>query len=496
MTSVRKTALAVAVSSAMATMVASNPASAVNISNNGLGEVGLIPYYTVRNGFDTNISVVNTSDTYVVAFKIRFREADNSRDARDFNVFLSPNDVWTATVSMKTKKDGVTGVPVLKVTDGSCTAPMFKGNAGNDPALAVGEIDFTSLDYDGNGQQNADGGWKGIERTYDGHLEIISMGKADPKLSAIAAMAMHPSPRCQLIEDTYVNQSIQPFQAQFSEPGNFLKVSANLVSTIDGTALDVPVEMLGNFSNVQIMDMPSGILPNLTMASPAISYQVDDNATFRAVSFTRRYDAVSSLFSAVSVINEYETGSDVFTDWVITFPTKEFYVDTSISRGGLAPFEKVWNAGSSCDTVDFNYFDREEETTTQKTVLVPSPAPKTVVNVNTLCYESQVLYFGTAPVLAELGEGVKGANLYGVGAAYSEGWMNLVFAGPVGGVGKITGKSVLLNKNGTLHAKLKTGGNIDFYGLPVMGFSVVKEINAGGSSARSVKHSYARDIRL
>jgi hypothetical protein len=245
----------------MVTMVASNPASAVNISGNGLGEVGLIPYYTVRNGFDTNISVVNTSNKYVVAFKIHFREADNSRDARDFNVFLSPNDVWTATVSMKTKKDGVSQVPVLKVTDRSCTAPQFKVNNANDPALEAGEIDFTSLDYDGNGQQNADGGWKGIERTFDGHVEIISMGKADPKLSSIAAMAMHPNPRCQSIEDTYISQSIVPFQTQFSEAGNFLKISANLVSATDGISVDVPVEMLANFSNVQTMDMPSRTTP-------------------------------------------------------------------------------------------------------------------------------------------------------------------------------------------------------------------------------------------
>jgi hypothetical protein len=315
-------------------------------------------------------------------------------------------------------------------------------------------------------------------------------------------MAMHPNPRCQSIEDTYISQSIVPFQAQFSEPGNFLKVSANLVSAMDGISVDIPVEMLANFSNVQTMDMPSGILPNLTMASPSISYQVDEanDGMFRAVSFTRRYDAVSSLFSAVNVMNEYETGSSVATDWVITFPTKQFYVDSNISRGGVNPFEHVWNAGSSCDTVGFGFYGREEETTTQSVVLIPSPTPKTTVVNNSLCYETQILNFGSAPILAEMGEGVKGANLYGVGSAYSAGWMNLGFSGPTGAsVGKITGKTVLLTPKGSpkilKDGSYKLGANVDFYGLPVIGFSVVKEDGSSGAFARSVRHAYIRDIR-
>ena len=112
----QKTAVAIAAALAAG---ASAPAFAVSHSDTGLGEVALVPYYTVRDNYDTNISVVNTSDRYVVAFKIRFREGSNSRDARDFNVFLSPNDVWTATVSMGA--DGET--PYIQTADTSCTAP-------------------------------------------------------------------------------------------------------------------------------------------------------------------------------------------------------------------------------------------------------------------------------------------------------------------------------------------------------------------------------------
>src|SRR5690606_19763494 len=86
----RAVPLAAAIGVAMSAGITST-AHAVNISGDGLGEVLLFPYYTTNNGYDTYINITNTSENAVV-FKIRFREAYNSRDARDFNVVLSPYD--------------------------------------------------------------------------------------------------------------------------------------------------------------------------------------------------------------------------------------------------------------------------------------------------------------------------------------------------------------------------------------------------------------------
>ena len=74
-----------------------NMASAVNLNPDGLGQVLLYPYYTVHNGQNTNLSVVNTT-SIGKAVKVRFLEGYNSREVLDFNLFLSPFDVWTAVV--------------------------------------------------------------------------------------------------------------------------------------------------------------------------------------------------------------------------------------------------------------------------------------------------------------------------------------------------------------------------------------------------------------
>jgi hypothetical protein len=499
MTSVRKTALAVAVSTAMAAMVASAPASAVNISADGIGQVGLIPYYTVRNGFDTNISVVNTSSEWVVAFKIRFREADNSRDVRDFNVFLSPNDVWTARVSLREKADKSSWVPVLTTTDSSCTAPEFKARTVDGLVLEAGEVEFTSADYDGRTQAGQDGGFTGIERTYDGHVEVLSMGKASPR-AGIGQMAMHPNPRCYLINNLYVD-SLAQFTRDFSSPGNYLKVSANLVSTDDGVSVDVPVEMLSNFyvsptTESDVMEPPSSPRPNLAMVSPSISYQLDSDGKYLPVEFDKSIDAVSSLFSATNVIGEYEGGNGTSTDWVVTFPTKQFYVDRNITASTPSPFKNKFT-GSACDPVTYTFYDREEETAQDVAPVLPSPVIPTQVRESSLCYESQHVYFGS-PVLDSVtgNNPARQSNLYNASEqSYAGGgWLNLAFSEP----GKISGRLIKLRPDGSLKKNrngYQYGSDVDFFGLPVISFSVVRHEGSSGAFATSVGNSYIRQIR-
>ena len=61
----RATPLALALAAAAGALAA--PAHAINLAPNGKGEVLIFPYYTVRNGFDTLVSITNASDRTVLA---------------------------------------------------------------------------------------------------------------------------------------------------------------------------------------------------------------------------------------------------------------------------------------------------------------------------------------------------------------------------------------------------------------------------------------------
>lgn len=77
---------------AIVTMSTSHDARAVHINPDGLGQLLFYPYYTVRNGNVTAMSIVNTT-SLTKAVKVRFLEGKNGREVLDFNLFLSPTDV-------------------------------------------------------------------------------------------------------------------------------------------------------------------------------------------------------------------------------------------------------------------------------------------------------------------------------------------------------------------------------------------------------------------
>ena len=59
-----------------------------------LGDLAIVPYYTVLDGYSTGVNIINSSDRTQV-LKFRFRRAVDSMDALDFNVVLSPRDMYT-----------------------------------------------------------------------------------------------------------------------------------------------------------------------------------------------------------------------------------------------------------------------------------------------------------------------------------------------------------------------------------------------------------------
>ncbi len=165
MKTLQKSKLASAVLAAttgLSVLAISSTANARDVEDELQDEVLVYPYYTVRDGWTTLANVSNTSP-YTLVVKVRYRESFNSRDVLDFNLVLSPFDVWTGWVS-----EGPNG-PRLHTRDASCTSPIFQ-----DAADGSRYADFSNLGY----QQ--DGGPTGIDRAREGHFEFITMGEFYP----------------------------------------------------------------------------------------------------------------------------------------------------------------------------------------------------------------------------------------------------------------------------------------------------------------------------
>jgi hypothetical protein len=148
-------------------------AQAVNLSEDGTGNVLVFPYYTVRlgpggNAYNTYMNITNTTASTKVV-KVRFREARFSKEVLDFNVFLSPFDMWTAVVTPTA--DGAQ----IATQDKSCTIPQFA------PGVPVA---FRNTRYTG------DGGGDALDRTREGYIEVLEMATYE-LTSVVGAGAQH-----------------------------------------------------------------------------------------------------------------------------------------------------------------------------------------------------------------------------------------------------------------------------------------------------------------
>jgi len=112
----QKVGLAAAVATVAAGTVA-QPDSAV--SRTETGDLAIIPYYTVLDGTNTGMHIINTTDSTQVV-KVRLRRGTDSKDALDFNLVMSPRDEWTANIG----PGGANGV-VVTTNDTTCTVPAF-----------------------------------------------------------------------------------------------------------------------------------------------------------------------------------------------------------------------------------------------------------------------------------------------------------------------------------------------------------------------------------
>lgn len=518
----KKSAASLAVAAALGAVGTS--VQAVNLTNDGIGQVVIFPYYTVNGGFDNYLNVTNTSgDT--VAFKVRFRESYNSQDVRDFNVILSPYDVWTALITTSDDDSRAT----IRTKDTTCTSPAL-------PELGDGwrGIDFTNIAY--AQAATADNGPQGVDRTKEGYYEVIEMGVANSTSegNAIAAAALHhggsgfntqtptlsqvPSfgggtvPGCSY----FVPWDQQDMEDGLDAPENNLKANATLINVENGNAAGIDPTILANFvtDGDDIAYEPFDEFPDWDDADPAVSVvAIDDPAVafgnlgiFPGDVIVEGQDsgteAVTAVLNRASVVNEFLARDGGRSEWVVTFPTKRYHVDPELVNSPVAPFNELFTgsagAARSCDDIRYTLYDREEFTFTpdDPTEIPPfSPLPPEIIIEEgrlALCYEVNTIAFHqgdeviddilASPLVLGIDTSSTGAN----------GWMDLLLEYTVAASGAYPFTDDVSGMYGAQYG-------VYYGGLPAIGF-MAKELQNGvvDANLRSYmmtwEHGYRRNI--
>jgi len=429
---------------------AAGAVQAVNVSENGLGNVLIYPYYTVNkdvngNYFNTLMSVVNTTAS-TKAIKVRFREGRNSLEVLDFNVFLSPFDVWTAAITPGpvVNPGGGQGAGHIATSDKSCTIPTFPANG----------VDFRTLTFESTDN--------GVSRTTEGYFEVFEMATYnDTSITAVNSKHASGVPKnCSLVTDTTATLEQQPPQGGLF--GNMV-----ILSPAGGGAFSQSATALANFSTVANYQTTGSDNPNYSDANPPISNVISGPFLFQsdwtgAGGPSPGDDAVAAVLLADRVTNEYvlDAGSKSQTTWIMTFPVKYAYVN---SNPAFRPFtERYITKVGACEPFFGVVFDREEASPQIITGTDFSPQPGPVAGP-ALCWEAQSVGFGTSNVFGS-------SNHNNIATPFQNGWAVLGFNGVT------TPDLHSMQPNGTSQVIDLRDGNVTtaqvtYFGLPVVGFA-------------------------
>lgn len=463
----------------LAGLGAAGSAEAVYLNPNSTGQVLVYPYYTVQsangNAWNTYLSVVNTTSR-AKAVKVRVLEGKTSAEVLDFNLFLSPNDMWTAAIIPGA---GAADAARMVTSDVSCTNPV-----GNLPVANGGEP-FRNFQYATGGDALPG---TGLDRTREGYVEIIEMGTLTGSWAAAVTHGAAGTPaNCAVVQGATLTPS------SIEAPSGGLVGTGTLINVNNGQDAGYKADALEAWRSTAFYTDAGFITPSLSDASPATSVVVrsgDRDATGASVLITAyRSDfvttstvpagarAVASVYMHTAVINEYvlDTGSASLTDWVITQPLKRVFVSSTTAA---QPYTNVLTASGACETIGFTFFNREERSATAAgadfSPLPPAGSP------NSLCWESNVLSIrnGAAHMPASTTQssvlGSFNVTNVNVNTTFQNGWARLSFTGAgattLGMGSTISDRSIM--DSTALTTTLAGGVPATFFGLPVTGFMV------------------------
>lgn len=473
-----------------------NIANAVNINPDGTGQALIYPYYTVNDGNQTFVSVVNTT-AEGKAVKVRILEGMNSREALDFNLYLSPFDVWTG-VFTESSPDGP---GAISTGDTSCTVPPIP--AGGEP--------FRNLAYAGAFD---DGETDSLRRTREGYVELIEMGVLTDVTEDSLTAATHTGPADGPPVPTDCGQLVDAWRdgggvgtnywtanplVDIAPPTGGLYGGGIVINVPEARAVSYNAVALDRFSALINHTGPGDLLPSLASADP-VSVVFDNSAVMGAnngvveTNWVLGRDAVSAVFMHSSVINDYEVNPAIAgaTEWVATFPTKRFYVVGPTLP--IAPFTSVFDEGGACEDIGLDVYNREESLVTEQGGVDFSPRPPGAIGPQ-LCWEANVVAAGVpaiavdmadpdAPRTAVLGSSNAATFDLSDNPGFLSGWARLSF--PT--------QSTNLTENANAEGHI-------FRGLPVTGFGIQSLVNTaleGGAVVANYDilfdHRYERDI--
>lgn len=432
------------------TTIGAGAASNLALNTDGIGHILVVPYFSAQGDNATLLNITNTDTVNGKAVKVRFRGASNSDDVFDFQVFMSPGDVWTAKVSK-----GAGGIAMLETADATCTKPSKANLSGK--SFVTSRLD-SKLTGDALANQ-----------TREGYVELFNM--ADIIMSSDLGKAIkHNSSGVAACSgtawtalDTNLADLAAATTAGLALPTTGLMGNWIIINVVDAGAWSGEATAIYGYVGAtgvpttgnlvywpQTAATPAGTMtdytadPLLTGAVPIVApgnYDLPDLSTPYTVGATTPFIQAARLSTSIattSIINEFLTASSISatTDWVFSMPTRRYSVALDYSSAAGTRVYSVLPTAyfTSANTTVVNRqicvtgitpasYNQEEGSPVSPTDVVISPSiPDTAL---AFCGEVNVLSVNGGGSTSASGT-LKGTVARGdIDNGYAAGWINI-----------------------------------------------------------------------
>ncbi len=433
---------------------------AVRLDPDGVGQALIFPYYTAQsagpNPLNTYLSIVNHAAD-AKALRVRFRDGRMGAETLAFNLFLSPNDVWTAAIA----PSGTSGA-TLVTADTSCTDPAFSATGHS--------INFRNTAYSG---ANDDGAGAGLDRTREGFVEVLEMATlAGASAQAVVHNNLGAPSNCAAMQGNASPAT--------GAPTGGISGTFTLINVANGMDFSGNADALADLGTRPYFRVATDPYPDLNALEIDTVSAVVLNGNMYRSTWARAVDAVSAVLMRGRWQGEYvlDTATASQTDMVVTFPTKRFYV----TSGTMAsPFSGNPGWAVDCgnpvnptrgEVIVYAAFDREELGGTH---IPQTDFAEVPTSVDTLCGVANVFSVvddgsgspatGPTGVLGSVARGLSSGDAQ-ARLASQDGWILIV---PTRTQRFVSGGT---SSRMNVLAGTVTGGSHSFAGLPVVGFTV------------------------
>jgi hypothetical protein len=334
----------VGLAAAVATVAAGTVAS--DVSRTETGDLAIIPYYTVLDGTNTGMHIINTTDSTQVV-KVRLRRGTDSKDALDFNLVMSPYDEWTANIGA----GGANGV-LVTTNDTTCTVPEFpEGGAPMPDTFSEGategyvEIIAMAQTTDETqpiavGAKHKDGVPADCSAVRQNFYRVAATDVGDGTVRGTHTSGLTSNAVCETAAATGACKSGAAANLSFyaDSDDNALKVSFMLTDPAGGLEAGDNAVMIQGFSEAPMMTNQQplsfgtdGLLnfDPLNFELPNLAYGAfESTVTARAVTASMTdgsmWNDLADALDADSIMNDWAAFSTsdgtVHADWVVTLP--------------------------------------------------------------------------------------------------------------------------------------------------------------------------------